>query len=103
MTRDEILRLAREAGAKPGIENEADAAFLERFAALIEEHLTFSSIHTCNPDCTKPACVAVREAVAHEREMCAKVAEDYTDIGRGKFFDYEGHGHFIAAAIRSRT
>lgn len=35
MTRDEIIEMAREAGAKPGIENEADAEFLERFAALV--------------------------------------------------------------------
>ena len=47
MTRDEIIRMAREAGAKPGIENEADAEFLERFAALV---------------------------VAKEREACARVA-----------------------------
>lgn len=48
MTRDDILRMAREAGAKPGIENVADEVFLERFYAL---------------------------AVAKEREACAKVCE----------------------------
>ena len=39
---------------------------------------------------------------SHEREECAKVAEDYTDKGGGQFIDYEGHGYSIAAAIRSR-
>ena len=28
-------------------------------------------IHTCHADCQNPACVAVRQAVAEEREACA--------------------------------
>jgi hypothetical protein len=36
-----------------------------------------NEIHTCNNDCQRPACVAVREAVAAEREACAKIAESY--------------------------
>ena len=48
MSRDDIIRMAREAGAKPGIENVADEAFLERFYAL---------------------------AVAKEREACAQVCD----------------------------
>jgi hypothetical protein len=47
-------------------------------------------IHTCHADCQRPACVAVREAVAVEREECAKVAEN------GLI------GHTIAQAIRAR-
>ncbi|CAB4157080.1 hypothetical protein UFOVP748_2 [uncultured Caudovirales phage] len=54
MTRDEIIRMAREAVAKPGIENEADAEFLERFAALV---------------------------AAHEREACAKLCEEHWKHG----------------------
>jgi hypothetical protein len=34
-------------------------------------------IHTCHPECQRPVCVAVREAVAAEREACAKVCETY--------------------------
>lgn len=35
-----------------------------------------NEIHTCNNDCQRPACVAVREAVAAERERCAKLCYD---------------------------
>ena len=36
-----------------------------------------NDVHTCHNDCQRPACVAVREAVAAEREACAKIAESY--------------------------
>jgi hypothetical protein len=32
-------------------------------------------IHTCHNECQLPACVAIREAVAAEREACAKVLD----------------------------
>ena len=32
--------------------------------------------HTCHADCQNPICVAVREAVAAEREACAKLLDD---------------------------
>ena len=32
-------------------------------------------IHTCHSECQRPICVAVREAVAAEREACARVVE----------------------------
>ena len=35
MDKETITRMAQEAGAKPGINNEADMEFLERFAALV--------------------------------------------------------------------
>jgi hypothetical protein len=31
--------------------------------------------HTCHSECQRPTCVLVREAVAAEREACAKVVE----------------------------
>lgn len=55
-----------------------------------------NEIHTCNNDCQRPACVAVREAIAAERERCAKLCDwlserypmatsvDCADIIRGK-------------------
>jgi hypothetical protein len=55
-------------------------------------------IHTCHADCQRPACVAVREAVAAEREACAKVCEDIDK-------DYEGEdvlATWCANAIRAR-
>ena len=48
MNREDIIRMAREAGLDPDLWNYTDA--FERFAALV---------------------------AAHEREACAKVVEDY--------------------------
>jgi hypothetical protein len=53
-----------------------------RFAAMVAsakeaEHKEAMrwDIHSCGPTCKRYACVATREAVAAEREACAKVAE----------------------------
>ena len=78
MTKDEIINMAREAGAKPGIENVADEAFLERFYAL---------------------------AVAKEREACAQLVEGASM--RARFIRAGMNGEDIkpcttAAAIRAR-
>jgi hypothetical protein len=72
MNRDDIIRMAREAGCIPRRHPEhwedvqvfATPDVLERFAQLIEQHLSYESIHTCHAECQRPACVAVREAVA---------------------------------------
>jgi len=40
-------------------------------------------IHTCHSECQRPICVAVREAVAAEREACAKVVEQAGIDGYG--------------------
>jgi hypothetical protein len=42
-----------------------------------------TDIHTCHADCQRPACVAVREAVAAEREACARVVEQAGIDGYG--------------------
>ena len=78
MTRDDITRMAREAGF---VGFDGDNGSLRRFAALVaaaeREKFEVNSIHTCHSECQRPACVAVREAVAAEREACARVAESY--------------------------
>ena len=51
-------------------------------------------IHSCSPFCTRPMCVAVREAVLAEREACAKVIESH-----GPFL---ANGAMLATAIRAR-
>jgi hypothetical protein len=85
MTRDDIIRLAREAGWKPLGENpKTEFTFfldnLERFAALVaaaeRKSMDLNAIHTCHAECQNPFCVRVREAVAHEREQCAKLCEN---------------------------
>ena len=72
MTREDITRMAREAGF---VGMDGDHGALRRFAHLV---------------------------AAHEREMCAKVCESYTDNRGGKYADHEGHGYECAAAIRAR-
>jgi hypothetical protein len=95
MTQDDIIRMAEEAellptNIGPTAETRANSALLEHFARLIERHLSYDGIHTCNDQCQKPACVATRKAVERVKENCAKVAEGY--VG----------GDPIAAAIRAR-
>ena len=63
--------------------------------AKIEEHaekLKYD-IHSCGPTCERYVCVATRNAVANEREACAKVCEQ-SDRYRGEYF---------AALIRERV
>jgi hypothetical protein len=45
--------------------------------------MTTEDIHTCHADCQRPTCVAVREAVAAEREACARVVEQAGIDGYG--------------------
>ena len=101
MNSDDMIRMAQEAGLVrfEGGELEAygiaeashddhsraywriaDEHRLKRFATLIaaaeREAIKWNSIHSCHADCQNPACVIVREAVAAEREKCAKECQD---------------------------
>jgi hypothetical protein len=88
MTREDIIRLAHEAGLGDSFDD-GDSVWLcdgfyqdelERFAALVaaaeRERMDLNSIHSCHAECDNPFCVRVREAVAHEREECAKLCEE---------------------------
>jgi hypothetical protein len=82
MNRDDIIRMAQEAGLLRSGEGWTEPhrwgiTEIERFAALIEQHLSYDGIHTCHAECPRPACVAVREAVKAEREACAHLVENY--------------------------
>jgi hypothetical protein len=74
VTRDDIIRMAVQAGARPSLSPELWDFWnirntdLERFAALI---------------------------AAHEREECAKVIENYCGA-------WDDQGYALAAAIRAR-
>ena len=62
-------------------------------------------IHTCHSECQRPICVAVREAVAAEREACAKVCDAKVDAeyATGKVDHNEmGWTQACAIAIRER-
>ncbi len=107
MTRDDIIRLAREAGFdvdvqdmfnyKPQHSFTGSDENIERFAALVaaaeRKRLDLNAIHSCHSECQRPICVRIREEIAHEREQCAKVCDNITWSNEGKFF---------AAAIRAR-
>ena len=76
---------------------------LERFATLAydagQESMKWDGIHSCHPDCQRPACVHTRKAVEAEREACAKVCEEYQDaVDRHRW----PNGYECAAAIRAR-
>jgi len=79
MTRDDIIRMAREAGAFPELSEtpEKDIVFLRRFAALVAER---------------------------EREACAKVCDDKHDTWRWDDEPDSASGpRDCASAIRARS
>jgi hypothetical protein len=85
MNRDDIIRMAQEAGYVYHVSGGTGTYVqfywdqLEQFANLVaaaeRERIKWDSIHTCNPHCDRPACVAVRRAREDEREMCAQTVE----------------------------
>ena len=101
MTRNDIIRMAREAcettNWKPGLGNEHVVEFMERFAALVaaaeRDRLepafkpweALMQVRETQPN--KPCCLA-------EREACAQIADAEASI--------EGVAQRIAAAIRAR-
>ena len=77
-TQEQVIAWAREAGIPinwPGV-----MPYFEHFATLAyeagQESMKWDGIHSCHPDCQRPACVHTRKAVEAEREACAKVCED---------------------------
>jgi hypothetical protein len=82
MNRDDIIRMAREAGWQEdmfgiGIWDSKELnVFANLVAAAEREGMAINSIHSCHSECQRPICVLVREAVAAEREECAKVLDE---------------------------
>jgi hypothetical protein len=102
MSRDDIIRMAREAGFNhPRLETETDYYRLERLVALAraDEHASMMQLFT-DPENqpTQHGTVTVkymREQIAAEREACAKVCEE---LAEKEWADNER----CAAAIRAR-
>jgi hypothetical protein len=96
MTNDDIIRMAKQ--AKLPYEYDTGRLLylheLNRFVRLIEEHLKYDGIHTCHDKCLRPACVAIRSAVAAEREACADICDQHSSA--------EGIAERCAEAIRAR-
>jgi hypothetical protein len=107
MTRNDIIKMAQEAGFRfpANYDVREPIRRLEHFAALIEKHLRFDGIHTCNDECQRPACVAVRKAVEREREACAQICDAKVDAeyATGKVDHNEmGWTQACALSIRAR-
>ena len=107
MNRDDIDRMAREVGfPERRVFSDLSDLYprLERFANLVaaaeRERIKWDSIHSCHSECDKPVCVAIRAAVAAEREACAKVFEAaMTDeLGDQAYYVCKN----LAAVIRER-
>ena len=96
MTRDGILKLARQAchpHDKAIFASPWGEEWVLKFFALIQQNLYYDGIHTCNDQCQRPVCVAIRKAVEREREACATLAE----------FNQSNHlEHLTAEQIRAR-
>ena len=105
MTKDDIIRMAREARFEQ-IAGDDWVCFteeIERFAALVAAHalanidpsklmsyqegyeagrtaererLLSTTIHSCHANCQRFACVQTRKAVEAEREACAKLCDE---------------------------
>jgi hypothetical protein len=97
----DTIDMAREVGI-----NHSTCEFykeeLKAFEALVradEQEKYKWDIHSCGPTCKRYACVAMREAVEAEREVCAKVCDDLAvDAYNNHDILYEQ----CAAAIRAR-
>jgi hypothetical protein len=96
MTKDDIIRMAREAGIGWLERAEGISEFLERFANLVaaaERNRTWTQDHWTEYE---------RSIAAAEREACAKVAEDMGNID-GNMNKTWRNGCFDAAfAIREK-
>jgi hypothetical protein len=101
MNRDDIIRMAREAGDDWEHTLPQDRAFLERFASRVEEHLISQGYRKCaEGQRTTQFCAMVEAIRKEEREACARVAENgnflHDDSPEARF------GKACAAAIRRR-
>jgi hypothetical protein len=89
MTRDELDTMWQQALHESVVAGEDFIRY--HFAELVAEaeadkHNT--GTHTCSNRCQRYACVAVREAVAAEREACAKVCDDMGDHAEKTYLSY---------------
>jgi len=91
MTKEDIIRMAREAGFSE-VQTDVMPYKFERFAALVAAAVKQVDDDTIEYIQNMDAHIdtAVREAVAAERERCAQVCEDH----------FSSDGHWCAQAIR---
>jgi hypothetical protein len=75
MTKDDIIRMAREAGSIDS-EDVIETVYVA-FAAAERERLKWDGIHSCGNDCQRPACVQGREQRARIYEECIDLVAMY--------------------------
>ena len=96
MTRDEILRLAREAGVMPLDHFYVTDAFLQRFVHLVEQRMIRDGYRKCaEGQRTTQFCGLLDAAVKAEREECARLCDHVPGLS------IDGAKR-VAAAIRAR-
>jgi hypothetical protein len=105
VTRDDIIRNA-EAELVNRLTSEAIRLYARAYDAGIaaeRERMDLNAIHSCHAECQNPFCVRVREAVAHEREACAKVCEEIAERNElENDYDWIPGNFECATAIRAR-
>jgi len=96
MTRDEILRLAREAGVMPLEHFYVTDVFLQRFVHLVEQRMIRDGYRKCaEGQRTTQFCGLLDAAVKAEREECARLCDHVPGLS------IDGAKR-VAAAIRAR-
>jgi len=80
MNRDDIIRMAREAGmfklfGDPNAPEALTGKSIEHFAALVRDYLLSTSIHSCHANCQRFACVQTRKAVEAERKAILQMSQ----------------------------
>jgi hypothetical protein len=105
MTRDEIIKLAREAGFGPAVAWKECTPPFERFAALV-----VAAVYENEDMFTEAYAGGFAAGAAAEREACAKVCEDEARMhehldrnGRSRHLDDAAVAETCAAAIRARV
>ena len=85
-TQEQVIAWAREAGL-PRLEATDEIFCLPSAISLAnlayeagQESMKWNGIHSCHPDCQRPACVHTRKAVEAEREACAGTQEKYMEL-----------------------
>jgi len=103
MNRDDIIRMALESGCFDLRESLTDG--LERFAALVEQHLIATGYRKCAENQhTTQHCGLLEQAVAAEREACAAICDQRKIITPEWQMDqhYNQAASHCAQAIRLR-
>ena len=101
MNREDINKFWSEAYVNGMLPFEQREKFAALVAAAERERMDLNAIHSCHAECQNPFCVRVREAVAHEREACAKFLIDLYESDGG-YHPAEEFAKNAAAVIRAR-